>query len=160
MEKHRARPCTGPDVAAPSPETATAGSFRRRRRPFFALLSAALFCIAVTALYLACFGDLRALTAPNVQIDASGHAHPPSGGAGADDGSVLHPEDHIYREARTIHLAWNVSKATRSPDGVSKSVYLINGKKPQFIWSAGSDRPPRFMCYKRGTMNTKRTRHS
>ncbi|XP_044717680.1 multicopper oxidase domain-containing protein [Hirsutella rhossiliensis] len=133
MEKHhRARPGHGRAHLDASLEaaTATAGPLRRRRRPLIAVLSAALFCATATVLYLASFYALRAPTTPNGQYDASDRAHVPSGGAGADDGFILHPENHIRREARAIHLAWNVTKATRSPDGVSKSVYLINGQFP------------------------------
>ncbi|EEH49915.2 uncharacterized protein PADG_05994 [Paracoccidioides brasiliensis Pb18] len=42
----------------------------------------------------------------------------------------LHPEDHIYRRATTIHLNWTVTAGDRHPDGVRKSVYLINGRFP------------------------------
>lgn len=41
----------------------------------------------------------------------------------------LHPEDHISREPDVLHLSWNFTKATIAPDGVEKSVYLINGKE-------------------------------
>lgn len=44
-----------------------------------------------------------------------------------DDPSILHPQRHIFRQPRTIHLNWNVTKGTRRPDGVLKDIYLING---------------------------------
>lgn len=39
---------------------------------------------------------------------------------------LLHPEDHVLREASLRHFSWNISKATRSPNGVRKDVFLIN----------------------------------
>jgi hypothetical protein len=41
--------------------------------------------------------------------------------------AVLHPQDHVHRAPKTIRLTWNVTQELRSPDGVAKSVYLING---------------------------------
>ncbi|ODA81348.1 hypothetical protein RJ55_04313 [Drechmeria coniospora] len=60
---------------------------------------------------------------------------PPLGPAEAppsidDDAFTLHPEHHIFREAKTIYLTWNVTQERRAPDGVVKSVYLINGQFP------------------------------
>lgn len=43
---------------------------------------------------------------------------------------VLHPEDHIHREAQKIHLSWNITKGRIAPDGVFRDVILINGKPP------------------------------
>lgn len=40
---------------------------------------------------------------------------------------VLHPNDHVHRAPTTIRLAWNITLEKNSPDGVLKSVYLING---------------------------------
>ncbi|UNI15436.1 hypothetical protein JDV02_001970 [Purpureocillium takamizusanense] len=57
---------------------------------------------------------------------ASGDAKP----ARVDDGFTLHPEDHVYREAKTIYLDWNITQGLRAPDGVVKTVYLINGQFP------------------------------
>lgn len=45
-----------------------------------------------------------------------------------EDAWTLHPENHIYRKAETIHLQWNVTLETRAPDGVSRPVLLINGE--------------------------------
>ena len=42
--------------------------------------------------------------------------------------SILHPEEHAFREPRTIKLSWTVTLGLRSPDGVSRPVFLINGK--------------------------------
>lgn len=42
----------------------------------------------------------------------------------------LHPEKHISREAGIIKLQWNITQGHRSPDGVRKLVYLINGSLP------------------------------
>ncbi|KAG6292812.1 hypothetical protein E4U46_008242 [Claviceps purpurea] len=43
---------------------------------------------------------------------------------------VLHPEQHVYREPKKIRVDWNITKGMRSPDGVVKSIYLINGQFP------------------------------
>ena len=40
---------------------------------------------------------------------------------------ILHPEEHVRRPPRTIHLNWTVTQEWRAPDGVTKQVYLING---------------------------------
>ncbi|CAG8977769.1 hypothetical protein HYALB_00011154 [Hymenoscyphus albidus] len=45
-------------------------------------------------------------------------------------GAILHPDEHIYREPKTIKHVWTITKGLRSPDGVEKSVYLINGQFP------------------------------
>ena len=47
-----------------------------------------------------------------------------------DDFGRLHPEDHMYREKKTVHLSWNVTLETRRPDGVARPVFLINGSFP------------------------------
>lgn len=39
----------------------------------------------------------------------------------------LRPEDHIYREAVTQTLKWSITSGQRRPDGVDKTVYLVNG---------------------------------
>ncbi|KAG5977890.1 hypothetical protein E4U55_006455 [Claviceps digitariae] len=50
---------------------------------------------------------------------------------GSDDGVILlHPEQHIYREAKTVRFDWTITAETRSPDGVAKLIYLINGQFP------------------------------
>lgn len=40
---------------------------------------------------------------------------------------ILHPEEHVRRDPKTIRLTWNVTQEKRAPDGVLKTVYLING---------------------------------
>ncbi|KAG6045084.1 hypothetical protein E4U39_002735 [Claviceps sp. Clav50 group G5] len=47
-----------------------------------------------------------------------------------DGDIVLHPEQHVYREPKKIRIDWNITKEMRSPDGVVKSIYLINGQFP------------------------------
>ncbi|TVY39252.1 Laccase [Lachnellula subtilissima] len=42
----------------------------------------------------------------------------------------LHPERHISRAPTTIKLYWEITQGYRSPDGVRKLVYLINGLFP------------------------------
>lgn len=42
----------------------------------------------------------------------------------------LHPEEHTTREPATSEFTWQITSALRSPDGVEKLVYLINGQFP------------------------------
>ncbi|TVY84216.1 Oxidoreductase ptaE [Lachnellula suecica] len=45
-------------------------------------------------------------------------------------GMKLHPERHVARKPRTITLHWNITSELRSPDGVKKRIYLVNGQFP------------------------------
>ncbi len=45
----------------------------------------------------------------------------------------LHPEAHTLREKTTLSFEWNVTRGMRSPDGVEKLVYLINGLSNLFL---------------------------
>lgn len=51
-------------------------------------------------------------------------------GTGSEPGiSIsLHPDRHISRATKTITLRWDITQGYRSPDGVQKLVFLINGK--------------------------------
>lgn len=40
----------------------------------------------------------------------------------------LHPELHSQRRPQTLHIRWEITQGHRSPDGVRKLVYLINGE--------------------------------
>lgn len=40
----------------------------------------------------------------------------------------LRPEPHTARQRETIHLQWDITQDYRSPDGVKKLYYLINGE--------------------------------
>jgi len=40
---------------------------------------------------------------------------------------MLYPEEHVSRDPGIRKLSWNITKATRAPDGVEKDVFLING---------------------------------
>ncbi|OAA53334.1 ferro-O2-oxidoreductase [Cordyceps fumosorosea ARSEF 2679] len=42
----------------------------------------------------------------------------------------LHPQLHNNRDAKTLHFDWTVTSGLRSPDGVEKRVYLVNGEFP------------------------------
>lgn len=57
---------------------------------------------------------------------ADEHEHDVAG----EDRFTLHPEQHVFRQPHKIRLEWNVTKESRAPDGVSKDIYLINGKPP------------------------------
>lgn len=41
----------------------------------------------------------------------------------------LHPESHARRPAKTLELNWVIRQELRSPDGVQKSVYTVNGPR-------------------------------
>ena len=45
-------------------------------------------------------------------------------------GIDLHPINHVYRGSKTITHHWNITKGFLSPDGVKKSVYMVNGLFP------------------------------
>ncbi|RDL29994.1 uncharacterized protein BP5553_10621 [Venustampulla echinocandica] len=45
-------------------------------------------------------------------------------------GIQLHPEYHAERVAKTITHHWSITSDYRFPDGVKKSVYLVNGQFP------------------------------
>lgn len=49
-----------------------------------------------------------------------------------DSGALiyLNPRAHVYREAQTLELQWNVTKELDTPDGVTKPIYKINGQFP------------------------------
>lgn len=55
------------------------------------------------------------------------HPEPPSF---MEDAFLLHPKDHTYRKPTLSILEWRVTKELRSPDGVEKDIYLINGQFP------------------------------
>jgi hypothetical protein len=40
---------------------------------------------------------------------------------------VLHPEYHVFREAKTLYFDWTVTTGFREPDGLRRRVYLVNG---------------------------------
>lgn len=42
---------------------------------------------------------------------------------------TLHPGDHVLRGPEIVSFRWNITKGYRSPDGVKKLVYLINGSR-------------------------------
>ncbi|KAG6056683.1 hypothetical protein E4U32_005572 [Claviceps aff. humidiphila group G2b] len=68
---------------------------------------------------LALTRPISTLTANAVDTDSS------------HDGVILlHPEQHVYRDLKKIRVDWNITKEMRSPDGVVKSIYLINGQFP------------------------------
>jgi hypothetical protein len=44
---------------------------------------------------------------------------------------ILYPTDHVHRPTKTLNHHWNITKGYKSPDGVHKLVYLINGMVAQ-----------------------------
>ena len=70
------------------------------------------------------------LIRPLIQSDAADdiafdEVHSPS--YSGESPHRLHPEDHVYREARTTRYNWNVTLETIRPDGVARPVFHING---------------------------------
>jgi hypothetical protein len=53
--------------------------------------------------------------------------HQKPGSSSRDITIKLHPENYNRRAATTIVHYWNITKGYRSPDGVQKKLYLING---------------------------------
>lgn len=43
---------------------------------------------------------------------------------------LLHPEQHVSRRPAVRRFYWNITKSIIAPDGVEKSVFLINGMLP------------------------------
>ena len=41
---------------------------------------------------------------------------------------LLHPHEHASRPPTTLVFNWTITSGLRSPDGVEKQVYLVNGK--------------------------------
>ena len=41
---------------------------------------------------------------------------------------LLHPQKHASRPPTTLVFNWTITSGLRSPDGVEKQVYLVNGK--------------------------------
>lgn len=58
----------------------------------------------------------------------------------------LHPKDHIQRLPTTITHHWTVTKGYRSPDGVRKLVYLINGTHSVRRYPAARERTDVLFC--------------
>ncbi|KAK5689584.1 hypothetical protein LTR97_012757 [Elasticomyces elasticus] len=99
-------------------------SFYARR--WLAYMTAALLVATVT-LYVA------VSSASNVSVLTLQESNTPVRPAvqSADTGFIpLHPEDHSGRPPSTTQLFWNITKGQRRPDGVAKSVYLVNDAFP------------------------------
>jgi hypothetical protein len=90
---------------------------RRKRPAFYCLILLLLSSIVLfrltyrnfSALYLTAFGP-------------SHESGPPRGFS-----IQLHPKDHVRRLPTSLTHHWNITKGLRAPDGVNKTVYLING---------------------------------
>ncbi|KYK62117.1 hypothetical protein DCS_03264 [Drechmeria coniospora] len=104
-----------------------AGWTSRARHLLLAVILAGLL-ISSTVLFFAYSLPSRIHGVFFPSVPPLGPAEPPP--SIDDDAFTLHPEHHIYREAKTIYLTWNVTQERRAPDGVEKSVYLINGQFP------------------------------
>ncbi len=100
--------------------------------------SASVFLVYTFSSRVSSFAVEHEANAPST-TPASSDAPPAPAHTPVDDGFTLHPEDHVYREPKTIYLDWNITKEQRAPDGVVKSLYLINGPFP--LPSAGAPEP-------------------
>jgi hypothetical protein len=47
----------------------------------------------------------------------------------------LHPKEHTRRLPTSLTHHWNITKGLRAPDGINKTVYLINGELTSEILS-------------------------
>ncbi|KAH8690199.1 multicopper oxidase-domain-containing protein [Talaromyces proteolyticus] len=108
-----------------------------RHGRWFSLSCSAVLLATVCGVYIYLYypvggvsiGLLRPV--PNANNDTHTNAWDPTVQDGVDDGSILlHPEQHVFRDPTTIHMTWNVTLEPRAPDGVTKPVYLINGRFP------------------------------
>ncbi|PNY26831.1 L-ascorbate oxidase [Tolypocladium capitatum] len=115
---------------------------RRERRLLAATLSSGLLTISIVLFGLYLFSISPPVTDSGagavVHEGGSQQQRPSNPGTDGQGTFTLHPEEHIFREARTIHLTWNVTKAERAPDGVVKAVYLIDGQFPGPVVEARS----------------------
>lgn len=86
-------------------------------------LTTTLLLLAITFYVSIYFGTIsQALLSTHFDLGGESSAYQPPNLA-----LVLHPEDHVYRQPETIRYVWNITSGFRSPDGVKKRVYLING---------------------------------
>jgi hypothetical protein len=67
---------------------------------------------------------------PSFKANDAHESNPAAGPASRNDSVEinLHPEEHIFRDPTTIRHIWNITSSRVAPDGVSKDVFLINGK--------------------------------
>lgn len=104
-------------------EEPTAYKHTPRRWGLFAPLKTVFTALSVTiALFLLINSELHASRVPAAISESSDSK--------GDIKFVLHPEDHVSRDAKVIHLSWNITKAPLAPDGVQRDVIFINGKSP------------------------------
>ncbi|PHH92493.1 hypothetical protein CDD83_7130 [Cordyceps sp. RAO-2017] len=125
-------------MSGPQRVAAAARRSRHGRLLATASLVSATACTAALLLYFTyyfSFGLARTAVVSKGRRPSSG-SH--GDGARNTDPFILHPERHIFREPRSIHLTWNVTKADRAPDGVVKAVYLINDQFPGPVIEARS----------------------
>lgn len=89
------------------------------------LLAGIVLLLTVFGLYGAYYSARVSSLGPSIDNDVY------LASAEEEDGlaTVLHPEQHIFRDARTIRLQWNITLGQRAPDGVTKQVYLVNGER-------------------------------
>ena len=89
----------------------------RRRGPVFYLFALLFSVVLFIFVY-------RRFSSPGL---GSSFEIPPESGPSRPFSIELHPKDHIRRLPTSLSHHWNITKGIRAPDGVNKSVYLING---------------------------------
>ncbi|KAG5927906.1 hypothetical protein E4U42_001583 [Claviceps africana] len=108
---------------------------RRRAREAVALGGLVLAGMCVFVLYLVAFHHITFSKLADEPLTWSPPI-PTSPAIAADtarnrDGVILlRPEQHVYRPSTTVRFDWTITAGTRSPDGVAKLIYLINGQFP------------------------------
>jgi hypothetical protein len=85
-----------------------------------ALLLSSLVVITLT------YGTSRFGQNPDFRIPITG-SQDQHASVSEDLAIPLHPAEHALREPEVLSLRWKITKGYRSPDGVKKLVYLING---------------------------------
>lgn len=63
-----------------------------------------------------------------VAILHTSRTRPSDNGESKHLGYLLHPQTHASRPLTTLVFNWTITSGLRSPDGVQKQVYLVNGK--------------------------------
>jgi len=93
-------------------------------------LSLIFSVVVLLTLSLLSFDTLFPFSTISTIFNASQEPEQPAAGQHQMLGIELYPEEHVSRAPKTITHYWNITSDYRSPDGVKKQVYLVNGQFP------------------------------